>query len=219
MNHSFEEKFPGFNKELDLNDKFMTKAIQELGRYIADRLGMTINIDDYINGPVKYDLNRAITYDILRYASFHDIKRNEDTPYNVEESVRASYFLKWILQLRPLSLDRVYAEMAGSGAPPPPLYKEDGKQVELMGLATLDIKRSYYLYYCNEHLAISAATVILNIMNVHGKSKSIGDFYLEKNGFNKLVYALRYRLKHQDTYQPFLSRIKALSSMIPQMEN
>lgn len=219
MNQTFENKFPNFLAELGVNENYYSTSKEVYRKTIQQYDETLLDLNQYVCSALEYDLLRAVTYDLCRYASFHDIKEmtgdENQTLLNIEESVRAASFMKWILQLRPLRIDSLYEKNLGPNLPPPPLRDKANKFSEFKNFSSAQLEQAYLTYYCNEHLAIFVASQCLDILATNGENthvKPITEFYKEKNGVLKLIYILRYRVKHQDTYYPVLSRFVKLFS-------
>lgn len=144
---------------------------------------LTSNRVPFISDQRLHSMLRAVTHDLLRYAQYQRISFNEETNrYKICQSVRAAVFTKWVMMLRPYSLDVVSSE-------------------------------KYYdneVYFCNEFAAIYCASVAMSDvlpLDSNNNPKTLFDI-LEESELEVMLYHLRYRIKHQDTYSLFYRRIK-----------
>jgi hypothetical protein len=171
-----------------IGQSFTTTNAQEQGLILFGRL---------------HDVSRAITYDTLRYAKFHNISkisRDGYSYYDICESVFASYCIKWIVTIHPLSFDSLVNEPI-SVSTPKDLLQQDRSDILLE-----EFYNKRVVQLCNEHYAICVANVILSGNTPDKKYINIiSDMEPEEK--DAFLYSLRYRIKHQDVYTALLRRI------------
>ena len=117
-----EQTYAFLAKGLDTYLKMIEKS-----NIIIEAFPSSISLDDVksknlvLSGRL-YDVARAISYDLLRYAEFHNINKisldNGKTHYyDICESVFSSYCIKWIMMIHPLSFDSLVNEPISVSTP------------------------------------------------------------------------------------------------------
>lgn len=149
-----------------------------------------------------YDVIRAASYDIYRYAYFHEIKdiENDCKEFNISEACIASYVMKWIVSLHPLSFDvllEVGDTIRSVNTPQDLCSDEDIKKFESERMLNL----------CNEYYAIIVASIIICKYKDNKIMTILEGMDTEEK--DTILYGLRYRIKHQDVYTSLLKRIQA----------
>lgn len=198
--------FPNYKAEYLVNCSLLSNAVfhhQERMESDLSEAGIELSTADvidkiYINYRLK-DVLISVTDDLLRYAMYHDIKAgtkraNGDEVFSIAEPVRASFFAKWILKLRPsiadalLPADYEYVSF----------HTDKPQQLE---------KPGYRIEFCNETLALIASALILKIPHEDGSTISGYDDLFHARELSTLLYSLRYRVAHQDVYTPVFYKL------------
>jgi hypothetical protein len=126
---------------------------------------------------------RAVTHDLLRYASYHVVALNKITGrYDICQSVRAGVFAKWLMLMRPYNLDIM-------------------PEVSVPDDVFVDAR------YSNELAALYVCSYALELHNKKKELLFLHDI-MPEGELNTFIYHLRYRLKHQDSYSTLFRRIK-----------
>jgi len=147
------------------------------------------------------DLLVSVTDDILRYAFYHNIATDDNGLYSVSEPVRAAFFIKWILKTKPCFLDFCLGETKYSS-----IYIDQSK--------SLVTDLSLFIL-CNENLALLTLTIILDIKDKDGNLVRIEDLFDSNDAtdLTTLLYSLRYRIYHQDSYTTLCYQLEKLALM------
>lgn len=147
----------------------------------------------------KHDIFIAITDDLCRYSAYHDVSFLEDRSLDISAPTRASYFIKWIISMKPLVID-MFIEASS--------YKYHSLLIEKESIFKQEdydtFVRDNFMQNCNEFLSLHFACYFIT-----GELK-IGEFLenLEpKKEFMPLLYNLKYRVNHQDVYHLFLNNL------------
>lgn len=177
-----------------------------LDRVIETHIGeLDIDTEDtsffpYIRYRIK-DILVSVTDDLCRYAQYHNICTDMRAAsgkecYSISESVRASFFTKWILKLRPCVLDYI----AESGE-----YRSSNVDSHD---AAQEFRDDPYkaVTFCNEFIAMISLAVILNVEAGEGEINSYHDLFSNVD-MSTVFYALRYRVVHQDSYTLLFAKI------------
>lgn len=195
------ELYPSYKLEYQTNNSMLFNAIGEHISFLKlnhcfDN-GVNLFTDLYIKFRIQ-DAVVSITDDLIRYGEYNKIEKKcfsigtehvdknglittsyiEDekgafSAFSIEEPVRAAYFTKWILQLKPSIADR-RIDLKCEGTP---------------------IER---LEFCNEYLALITMARIFNLKR--GANRSSYKSLFGEDSMETLLYSLRYRLVHQDSY-------------------
>lgn len=143
---------------------------------------------------IKYriqDVLISITDDLIRYADYHKIntieRKNGEPIFDISEPVRATFFTKWILKIRPCIID--------SKIPFDHEYKSSDELDK-----DFCIREIHKVEFCNEHLAMVATSFILNIKYADADEIVTYDKMFNAEEQSTLFYSLRYRVVHQDSY-------------------
>lgn len=145
-----------------------------------------------------YDVNRAVAYDIYRYAKFHNVGTWDEVRItDISLSVIAAYLIKWIVQLRPFNINHLIDDTFV-----PAVIHEGDFDSQVQKDRFLKNRRFLLV---NEHYAIHVADRVL-ALTLDEKPASILQF-MEQKEAETFLYALRYRLKFQDVFQPLLSHL------------
>jgi hypothetical protein len=179
-----------YSSELKFNRKIFMLAHESFSTHyqsVFDSFNQSTNQKIPVVSDMRmYTTLRAITHDLLRYATYQVIefdKKNDR--FDICQSVRAAVFTKWIMMLRPYSLDTLSWEI------------EDKDDLRV-------------ITYCNEiAAAFYASTAMFDVLpsNAAGEPQTILDV-LSPDEIQVMLYHLRHRLKHQDSYSLFYRRIK-----------
>lgn len=148
------------------------------------------------------DLCEAITDDLYRYCEYHKLEKIskpnlKSQLYDIDEPVRAAFYMKWIAKIRPVALDILLSGHHNN------VEKYDLPFLEDEGKLNTDL-----LMCCNEYFAMISASVIFCIPQDEneGDILSFEDIFDNEDRVS-IKYGLRYRLVHQDAYIPFLTKI------------
>ncbi|MCP4991841.1 MAG: hypothetical protein GY928_39015 [Colwellia sp.] len=197
-------RFPEYKDEYEVNQELLERAVNAQVAHMhtlhADRFSELSGFYPYLEYRLT-DLLVSVTDDLIRYARYHDIekdmrKSNNKEIYSISESVRASYFAKWILKLKPATWD-----MASS--------KENYTSSQVESTEYTE-NNEHIINFCNEQLALLMLSIL---MNVQYKDK---DEVVEFNRFfhridlSTVYYSLRYRTYHQDSYTLLFYKIASV---------
>lgn len=188
-------------------EEYLSKGIGYFVSIFQEVTGLSLSLDEMkeknlIMSNRLYDIARAMNYDLLRYARFHDIKKikrdGEEVPYayDISESVYAAYAIKWITMIHPLAFDVFATE---------PISIPTPKGVDKYELSLFYKNR--FLSLCNEYYAVFVASVIMASEDNEVNSNILNA--MDQEEADSFLYSLRYRLKHQDAYSQLLKRIYA----------
>ncbi|CAC9621739.1 hypothetical protein [uncultured Gammaproteobacteria bacterium] len=197
------EWYPDYELEYSVNKDIFCNSMQlhQLILISDFKKINPLNANDnlYIDSRIK-DISVSITDDIIRYAQYHEISKNNDGIYSISEPVRASFFAKWILKIKPCIADNFlpddfeYTSFVCDSS-----KKEAIKKVQ---------HGDFRIEFCNEVLALILVSSILNITNDAGEVLGYDEIF-HKRELSTVFYSLRYRMVHQDTYTPLLYKIFA----------
>lgn len=181
------DRFPNYDVEYQVNSTIFLNVIQQHLVFIG--LPAKNNLDFhglYLTYRIE-DILVSVTDDLMRYASYHNIPKeigkDSKEVYSICEAVRAAVFTKWILKIRASIADKELLRYSSS-------VEDDTSILE---------KREHRLEFCNEYLALVCVAQIFNIKHTNGKILSFNKF-LTKEFLVTLLYTLRYRVTHQDSY-------------------
>ncbi|MGH1462881.1 MAG: hypothetical protein ACRBB6_12680 [Neptuniibacter sp.] len=198
-------QFPNYKAEFLVNSELLLNAIyhhqEQLYLDLSD-LGASVPRDAFEEFYSAYrikDLLVSITDDLLRYAEYHHIKENTergngDVVYSIAEPVRASFFAKWILKLRPCFAD--------TKLPQEHIYHSSWEA----NPSALD-RESHRVEFCNELLALISASLIMKIP-YKGTEQTAGyEDLFHSRELSTLFYSLRYRIVHQDIFTSMFYKV------------
>lgn len=200
----------GYERELYINAKYL----ENIGKFFLDNFAAEVDEEnlkqiyenicclEYVHFPyTKYsfrDLCVAITDDLFRYASYHNVEKRDDESYAISESVRASYFIKWITKIKPLFTHALLKESS---------YEK--KFVEKSTRIEVKINKNLFLLEnSNEYLALLSSIYILDITGEKDKAFEEIHKIFPLNELQIIFYSLRYRINHQDSYTLLMKAFK-----------
>lgn len=193
--HSKIARFPEYKKEYAVNKGILIRALKAQQMYMKKEFQDLLASVEVPYPYIKYrlsDLLVSVTDDLIRYARYHKIdtdKRelNGEEVYSISEPVRASYFAKWILKLKPAVWDTIIdpKEYRSSKTEDPEWLRKSS---------------SHAIMHCNEHLALVMLAVLINEKTeTSNEIKGFQEFFSGIE-LSTVYYALRYRVYHQDSY-------------------
>jgi hypothetical protein len=158
--------------------------------------------DKFIISRRNDEILRACSDDLYRYANYHQVIKSDARHLEIQESIRASYLVKWIMNFRPLILDSLKNWIKEDDAVST-LPEEDRKK-------TLDFLRK-----SNEVFAVFVASRCLAIptgaVDSDGNPEihMLTNFLTDDNELEDFMYTLRYRINHQDIFRALFRRLDA----------
>jgi hypothetical protein len=160
----------------------------------------------------------SCTTDIKRYCEYHqiDVCEGKSGVYDLSNATRASFFIKWVLNFRPIMIDNYFDDATLSKQL---LYAFDSetKYPQEHIDTRLKTNPATYQFFCNEIFALHVASVALKVNDKRNNPKCIIDIVGDEE-LRSIYYALRYRIKHQDSYTLWLNALhfpKTLSKTLP----
>jgi len=191
------DNFPEYMNEYRCNSEYLKLSLSIYLNLARNTLSNENILEDkcsfekfYISYRIK-DILVSVTDDLIRYATYHkigtDVRRNGDKIFSISEPTRATFFTKWILKLRPLIIDNII----------PLDHVYIGSEEEDISFSGRDIHK---IEFCNEHLALIAASFILNIRYEDVDEIVTYEKLFHNSELSTLFYSLRYRTVHQDSY-------------------
>lgn len=192
--HSKLARFPEYANEYNVNNELLERAIQSQVTHMKDlhskRFSDVEGFAPYMDYRIA-DLLVSVTDDLIRYARYHDITKEKRKScgteiYSISEPVRASYFAKWILKLKPASWDSISSSESYTSS-----------EVE----STEYIKNiEHEIEFCNEHLALLMLSILMNVK--YDNEDELVEFnkFFHRIDLSTVYYALRYRNYHQDSF-------------------
>jgi hypothetical protein len=161
--------------------------------------------------PRLFDVVRAISLDLLRYADFHDISRNVHGKYDICQSMYASFGIKWINKIKPHIYD-VFLEQTPSVVTPRSLLEEGVHSDRYK-----DFVYQRFLFLSNEFFSIFYVDNVFSGMSPKPPQKNLLTILSKGNArvpskdqikrVDTFLYSLRYRLNDQDVHTPLLKTV------------
>lgn len=155
------------------------------------------------------ELINSCTEDIIRYCEYHHIKQDASGLFILSGATRAAFFIKWVMNFRPINVDNNLItdteEILGSLE----AFSQEFFDSE-------DITSTYSIwgtspqvtsaFLCNEIFCLYLIDVAMMLTKKNGEQNSIMAI-IRGRELRSFLYALRFRIKHQDSFMPFLNRV------------